>query len=66
MEQIADRLAEKIHTLSNAQLAEVERFVESLQAWEDDREMTRLMMQASEPSFSAIWDNPEDAIYDDL
>jgi hypothetical protein len=37
MEQIAERLTGKIQKLSNDQLVEVERFVERLQAWEQDR-----------------------------
>jgi hypothetical protein len=66
MEQIADRLTEKIHTLSSAQLGEVERFVESLQAWERDREVTHTTARFSEPALEAVWNNPEDEAYDAL
>jgi hypothetical protein len=66
MEQLADRISEKIHTLSAAQLAEVERFVESLQAWQANAGMTSTMMLASEPAFHKIWNNPEDEAYDSL
>ena len=66
MEPSADRISAKLHTLSNAQLAQVERFVESLQAEDSDRELTRAWARASEPSFQAVWSNPEDAIYDHL
>ena len=66
MEQLADRLSEKIHTLTSAQLVEVERFIEALQAWDNDRELARAWTRASEPAFAAVWSNPEDDIYNDL
>lgn len=66
MAQIADRLTEKIQTLTGEQLAEVERFVESLQAWEHTRKLTHLSAPLSEPAFAAIWNNPEDEVYDAL
>jgi hypothetical protein len=30
------------------------------------RGLSRVMATLSEPSFEAIWDNPDDAVYDDL
>jgi hypothetical protein len=66
MQQIADRLTEKIHTLTKLQLAEVERFVESLQAWERDSQVVRSAAPLSEPAFAAVWNNPEDEAYDAL
>jgi len=66
MEQLADRISEKIHTLSAEQLAAVERFVESLQTWQQDRDTARMMKLASEPAFQTVWSNPEDDVYDAL
>jgi hypothetical protein len=66
MEQLADRISEKIHMLSAEQLAEVERFVESLPMWQRDRRTARMVTLASEPAFAAIWNNPEDDVYDAL
>ncbi len=66
MGQTAERISEKLYTLSSAQLAEVERFVESLQAWERDRETTHILARSSQPVFEAVWSNPEDEVYDDL
>jgi hypothetical protein len=66
MEQTVDRLTEKMHTLSSAQLAEVERFVESLQAWQRDRELAHAVTALSAPAFAAVWNNPEDDVYDDI
>jgi hypothetical protein len=63
---LAERLTEKIHSLSSAQLAEVERFVESLQGWERDRELAYAAIALSAPSFAKVWNNPEDDVYDAL
>ena len=59
-------LTEKIHTLSEEQIAEVEDFVEFLRVRALDRGMTRAAAALSSPSFEAVWDNPEDAAYDAL
>jgi hypothetical protein len=66
MEQLADRISEKIHALNTAQLAEVEQFVESLQTRQHDREVARALLQSSEPAFQAVWSNTEDDAYDAL
>lgn len=65
MEQTAERLSAKIYTLSEVQLAEVERFIESLQL-KHDRETIRSLALGSAPNFEAIWSNPEDDAYDAL
>lgn len=31
-----------------------------------DAELTRSLMRLSEPAFMSVWDNDEDAVYDDL
>ena len=61
MNDLADRLSEKIHTLSSAQLTEVERFVESLAL--RDQDSTIAWTTASEPAFEAVWSSPEDDVY---
>jgi len=66
MQQIADRLTETIHTLTQPQLVEVERFVESLHTSEQDRGVARIAAPLSEPAFGAVWSNPEDEAYDAL
>jgi len=66
MEQTVERLTEKMHTLTSAQLAEVERFVESLQAWERDRDLAHAVSALSAPAFEAVWNNPEEDAYDAL
>ena len=64
MEQIADRLAGKIHRLTPDQMAEVERFVESLSVWESHCEAARMASAISTPVLEAVWSNPEDEVYD--
>jgi hypothetical protein len=66
MQTVADRLTEKLHTLTNPQLAEVESFVTSLQAWEHHHDTARVAAPLSEPAFAAVWNNPEDEVYDAL
>jgi hypothetical protein len=66
MEQTVERLTEKIHSLNGDQLAEVERFIESLQTWQRDRELAGAVTALSAPAFAAVWNNPEDDVYDAL
>ncbi len=58
-------LIEKIRSLPPGKAAEVEAFVDSL-AQRDDARLTRAASRLSQEAFEKIWDNPEDAIYDDL
>jgi hypothetical protein len=57
-------LREKIQTLSAEQIAEVEDFVEFLRHRGQDRELARSAGTVSSPAFEAIWNNPEDDVYD--
>jgi hypothetical protein len=59
-------LAEKIQTLSSEQIAEVEDFVEFLRFRGQERALSRAGAAASEPAFEAVWNNPEDDVYDAL
>ncbi len=62
----ARALLEKIQALPPERIAEVEDFVAFIAAREQDRSVTRAAASASTPSFAAVWDNPEDDIYDAL
>ena len=57
-------LIEKIKQLPPQRMAEVEDFVDFLRAREDAQCLTRDFAQAGEASFSAVWDNDDDAAYD--
>jgi hypothetical protein len=58
-------LIEKIKGLPPDKLAEVMDFVDFL-AHRDDRLLVQAASRISEPSFAKVWDNPEDAEYDNL
>lgn len=69
-EMLAKVLASKIGSLPAAYIAELEDFIDCLvqraQGKADDRDLTRRAMAASERSLAAVWDNPEDDVYDSL
>jgi hypothetical protein len=60
------QLIEKILQLPPTRLAEVADFVDFLRTRENDRALTRAAIQTAVPSFTAVWDNDDDAIYDSL
>ena len=59
-------LAEKIGSLSSEQIAEVEDFVEFLRLRGQERALARASAEVSARAFEAIWNNPEDDVYDAL
>lgn len=61
----AERLLEKIETLSPARVAEVEDFIDFLREREE-RQLAQAVTRASEAAFAQVWDNPQDAAYDNL
>lgn len=62
----AKALLEKIQALPDTRIAEIEDFVEFIATRERERLLTRAAAKTSRASFAAIWDNPEDAVYDAL
>jgi hypothetical protein len=61
-----DALFKKIQSLSAEKAAEVEDFVDFLRLREDESRLTLAAIKLSEQSFAEVWDNPEDAVYDEL
>jgi hypothetical protein len=61
-----EALVDKIRALPPERVAEVEDFVDFLRLRERERALTRAAAAASEPVFAAIWNNPEDDVYDAL
>ena len=57
-------LIEKIKQLPPQRMAEVEDFVDFLRAREDEQRLIYAAANASQASFSQVWDNDEDAAYD--
>lgn len=66
MSATAQVLIEKIKQLPPKRVAEVEDFVDFLRARTEEERLTQAGAKVSEPSFAAVWDNDEDAAYDQL
>ena len=66
MNAAASTLTEKIQSLTDEQIVEVEDFVEFVRLRERERSFTRVAATASALAFETVWDNPEDAAYDAL
>jgi hypothetical protein len=59
-------LIRKIEALPDERIAEIEDFVDLIRLREQERALTRAAAAASASSFGAIWNNPEDDVYDAL
>jgi len=62
---ISKELIEKIKNLPPERVAEVEDFVDFI-AQRDERRLVQAAAKLSEESFSRVWDNEEDSVYDQL
>ena len=62
----ADALIKKIRALPADRIAEVEDFVDFISLREQERALTRVAAASSASSFAAVWNNPEDDVYDAL
>ncbi|GAA6616509.1 toxin-antitoxin system, antitoxin component, Xre family protein [Scytonema sp. NUACC26] len=60
------KLLEKIHQLIPEQIVLVENFIDSLYQQHPDFSLTLAAAKLSEPTLKKIWDNPDDAEYDQL
>jgi hypothetical protein len=65
---IEQRLLAKIRKLSARKVREIEDFIDFLYERESQSEanLTVAAMQLSEATFTKVWNNPEDAAYDNL
>jgi hypothetical protein len=65
---VEQRLIEKIRKLSSSRIAEIEDFIDFLYHREGDsaEDPALSATQLSEASFAQVWNNPEDADYDNL
>jgi uncharacterized membrane protein len=66
MNAAASNLTEKIQSLTDEQIVEVEDFVEFVRLHRGEPSFTHVASTISAPAFEAVWDNPEDAAYDAL
>ena len=60
-----EELVAKIRSLPPDRMAELVDFVEFL-SQRDDRLLTQAATKVSEPAFAQVWENEEDADYDNL
>lgn len=61
-----DELYEKIRRLPPERVAEVEDFVDFLHLRDEARSLSHAAARVSEGAFARIWENPDDAEYDQL
>lgn len=59
-------LLEKIQSLPPIKPSQVEDYIDFLLSRLDDRTLVQTATQMSERSFAVVWDNDEDAVYDEL
>lgn len=59
-------LFDKIQQLPPEKIAVIEDFVEFLRHLDDDRHLTKGTTKLAEESFRRVWDNEDDAEYDNL
>lgn len=59
-------LIDKIAALPVDRIAEIEDFVDFIGQRENDRALRRAAGALSAPAFAAVWNNPEDDVYDAL
>lgn len=59
-------LIDKIQALPAERIAEVEDFVDFIRMREQERALARTAAATSAPAFAAIWNNPDDDVYDAL
>lgn len=63
---IPQALIHKISALPRERQAEVEDFVDFIAMKDGERALTRAATATSAPAFAAVWNNPEDDVYDAL
>jgi hypothetical protein len=59
-------LVDKISELPPDKVAEVRDFVDFLHQRSQDRQLVKASTQLSEAAFERVWNNPDDAEYDQL
>ncbi|SJM90152.1 conserved hypothetical protein [Crenothrix polyspora] len=62
--QKIEQLANKLKTLSQERITEVEDFIDFLVQRDKNQNITQFAMRASQSSLDAIWDNADDSEYD--
>ena len=61
-----EQVIQKLQALPPERMDEVEDFIDFLSQRDTERGLTRAAMAAAEPVLEQVWDNPDDAEYDNL
>ena len=64
--QHIEQVIQKLQALAPNRLHEAEDFIDFLSQRDNDRQLTQAAMAVSEPALRALWDNADDAEYDNL
>ena len=64
--QHIEQVVQKLEALAPNRIDEVEDFIDFLSQRDTDQQLTQAAMAASEPILNAIWNNDDDAEYDQL
>ncbi|MEJ2387319.1 MAG: hypothetical protein P8Y27_08445, partial [Chromatiaceae bacterium] len=64
--QQIDQVIRKLEALPPERVTEVEDFIDFLSQRDNEHKLARAAMAATEPTLNAIWDNTDDAEYDNL
>ena len=56
----------KLEALPPERVNEVEDFIDFIKQRNQDRQLTQAASQFAEQSFANVWDNPDDAVYEQL
>jgi hypothetical protein len=59
-------LMQKLQSLRPDRIAEVEDFIDFLKSRDEERFSARAALKATEPVLERVWDNADDAEYDQL
>jgi len=66
MSNAAQDLIQKIQSLPPEYVEEVGDFVDFLRSRANERVLNKAATKLSEAAFQSVWDNPNDAAYDEL
>jgi len=61
-----EQVIHKLQTLSRERVSEVEDFIDFLSQRDTDKQLSESAMAVSESTLKGLWDNPDDAEYDQL
>jgi len=56
----------KLEALPPERVNEVEDFIDFIKQRDQDQQLTQAARRLAEQSFASVWDNPDDAVYDQL